>query len=65
VSGENRGQTQAHVVTRLKRDESGASWRYQAGPKDILFLHVAGDGSITMLSEQDLDEGVVIRYTPG
>jgi hypothetical protein len=65
VSGENQGQTEAHVVTRLKRDDSGASWRYQAGPKDILFLHVAEDGSITMLSEQDLDEGVVIRYTPG
>ncbi|MGH6900607.1 MAG: hypothetical protein ACREJ5_29325 [Geminicoccaceae bacterium] len=65
VSGKNQGQTEAHVVTRLKRDDTGASWRYEAGPKDILFLRVADDGIITMITEQDVDEGVVIKYTPG
>ena len=62
VSGKNRGRTEAHVVSRLKRDDSGASWRYDAGPEDILFLHVAEHGSITMVTEEDVEEGAAIEY---
>jgi hypothetical protein len=64
VSGENRGQSEAHVLTRLKRDPSGASWRYRAGPKDILFLWVRDDGGMSLISEQDIEEGVIVRYLP-
>jgi hypothetical protein len=52
------------VVSRLKRDASGASWRYQAGPKNVLFIHAA-DGALDLLSELDLTEGVVVDCTPG
>ena len=63
VSGEHQGQTEAHVLSRLKRDASGASWRYQAGPKEVLFLRVA-DGGLSLISEHDIDEGVIVKYAP-
>jgi hypothetical protein len=65
VSGTNQGQSEAHVVKQLARDASGVSWRYQAGPKNILFLSAAEDGSLALLSQQDIDEGVVVKYSPG
>lgn len=63
VSGDDRGQTEAHVLSRLDRDPSGASWRYQAGPSDVLFLRVT-EGGLSLISEQDTDEGVIVRYAP-
>ena len=33
VGGEDAGQTEQHVVERLERDPSGASWRYAVGTK--------------------------------
>lgn len=65
VSGKNQGQSEQHVVKQLKRDASGVSWRYQAGSKDILFLRAAEDGSLSVVSEQDITEGVVVKYSPG
>ena len=62
VSGENKGQTEAHVLSRLDRDPSGASWRYESGPNDVLFLNVADDG-LSLVSEHDV-EGVIVKYEP-
>jgi hypothetical protein len=64
VSGKNQGESEVHVVSPLKRDPT-TNWRYQAGSKHILFLRVADDGGISVISEQDLDQGVLIKYAPG
>jgi hypothetical protein len=64
VGGKQKGQTEQHVVTRLERDPSGASWRYAVGSKGILFIKQTDDGSLTFLSQEDLDQGVISRYAP-
>jgi hypothetical protein len=65
VSGKNKGKSEQHVFKQMKRDASGGSWRYAAGPKDLLFLRAGEDGSLLVISEHDTDEGVVVKYSPG
>ena len=48
VGGKQKGQTEQHVVTRLERDASGASWRYAVGAKGILFIKETDDGSLDL-----------------
>lgn len=64
VSGQNQGQTETDVLTQLKRDQSGASWKYQTGAKDLAFIQRGGDQNIAILSEQDTDQGVITRFSP-
>jgi hypothetical protein len=64
VAGKDKGQSDQHVVQQLKRDATGASWRYEAGPKHILFLHDEADGSLDLVSEQDIEQGVLTTYSP-
>lgn len=64
VGGKDKGQSEPHVVTRLERDPSGASWRYAVGSKGILFIKQTADGSLTFVSQEDLDQGVISRYSP-
>jgi hypothetical protein len=64
VGGKQKGQTEQHVVTRLERDASGASWRYAVGAKGIVFIKENEDGSLTFVTEENTDQGVVSRYEP-
>jgi hypothetical protein len=64
VGGEDKGQSEQHVVTRLERDPSGASWRYAVGSKGVVFIKQTDDGSLVFVSQEDLDQGVISRYAP-
>ena len=64
VGGKNAGQTEQHVVTRLQRDTSGASWRYAVGTTGLVFIKQMKDGSLTFVTEEDADQGVITRYEP-
>jgi hypothetical protein len=64
VGGEDQGQNEQHVVTRLQGDPSGANWRYAVGAKSVLLIKQTGDGSLVFVSQEDLDQGVISRYTP-
>lgn len=64
VGGEEQGQSEQHVVSRLERDPSGASWRYAVGSKGVLYIKQADDGSLTFQSQEDTDQGVISRYAP-
>jgi hypothetical protein len=64
VGGKDAGQVEQHVVKRLERDPSHASWRYAVGSSRVLFIKQMGDGSLTFVTEQDADEGVISRYDP-
>lgn len=64
LAGEGQGQTQAHVASKLKSDATGTTWRYEAGPKTVLFLHAAPDGTLSLVSEQDIEHGVLTTYDP-
>lgn len=64
VAGAKKGQTESDVLTQLERDQSGASWKFEMGPKDLAFVQRAPDESIAILSEQDTDQGVITRFSP-
>jgi hypothetical protein len=64
VGGKEKGQDEQHVVTRLERDPSGASWRYAVGANRIVFIKEAEDGSLTFVTEENTDQGVVSHYEP-
>jgi hypothetical protein len=64
VGGKQKGQDEQHVITRLERDPSGASWRYAVGAKGIVFIKETDDGSLTFVTEENTDQGVVSRYEP-
>jgi hypothetical protein len=64
VGGKNAGQMEQHVVKRLERDPSHASWRYAVGSARLVFIRQMGDGSLTFVTEEDADEGVITRYDP-
>jgi DUF3108-like len=64
VGGKDAGQTEQHVVQQLERDKSGASWRYAVGTKGLLFIKKMKDGSLTFVTEEDSEQGVIVRYEP-
>ena len=64
VGGKNAGQMEQHVVKRLERNSSGASWRYAVGSKEAVFIKQMPDGSLTFLTEEDFEQGVITRYEP-
>jgi hypothetical protein len=64
VHGKDEGRVEQHVVTRLEHDRSGASWRYAVGDKKLLFIKQTKDGSLTFVTEENSEEGVVTRYQP-
>jgi hypothetical protein len=64
VHGKDVGQIEQHVVTRLERDPTGASWRYAVGDKGLVFIEQMKDGSLVFVTEENAEEGVVTRYEP-
>jgi hypothetical protein len=64
TNGDKKGKTQEQSFKKLKRDDTGTKGRYQNGPDIVNFLHRAKDGSITVSSEQDKDQGVISRFSP-
>ena len=64
LAGKGQGETQAHVASQLKSDASGTTWRYESGPNAVLFLHAAPDGTLLLVSEQDIEHGVLTTYAP-
>jgi hypothetical protein len=64
VSGNNEGQTEDEIVTQLKRDASGASWKVVTGAKDLAFIQLGDNQNVEVVSEQDTDQGVITRFSP-
>jgi hypothetical protein len=64
VAGNNQGQTENDVLTKLQRDESGASWQVATGSKDLAFIETGPGDNIAIVSEQDADQGVLTRFSP-
>jgi hypothetical protein len=64
VGGKDAGQTEQHLLQRLEREPSGASWRYAVGSKEAVFIKRMTDGSLTFVTEEDFEQGVITRYQP-
>jgi hypothetical protein len=63
VSGDKKGKTQTQSFRKIERDASGATGRYQNGENQVAFLVRSQDGSISIVSQQDFDEGVVSHFS--
>ncbi|QLH39586.1 MAG: hypothetical protein HWD60_12345 [Defluviicoccus sp.] len=61
VNGPNAGNTEEHVIARLP--EKTTEWRYTIGDRSVILQEVPGK-SLSIISENDADQGVVTRYTP-
>lgn len=63
VHGDNAGQTEQHVVAPAPRDTAGSDWRYRVGNRSVFLKLIPGE-SLSVVSEQDTDQGVVTKYSP-
>lgn len=63
VSGGDVGQIEQHVTAPLPRDASGTRWRYTIGSRTV-FLSEAPGTSLSIVTEEDSDQGVLTRYSP-
>lgn len=60
VSGNTDNQTEQHQITA---GEKPGQWRYKVGDRTV-FLHEVKGQSLSIVSEQDNDKGVLTRYSP-
>lgn len=63
VSGPNAGNTEQHQIARMPNQGKGSQWRYTIGDRSVILQEVPGQ-SLSIISENDADQGVVTRYTP-
>lgn len=61
VSGDDKGETEQHVVVAAK--EPG-QWRYTVGARTVFLREVKGE-SLAIVTEEDTDQGVMTRFSPG
>jgi hypothetical protein len=61
VSGPNAGNTEQHVIAKMSGKAN--EWRYTIGDRSVILQEVPGQ-SLSIISENDADQGVVTRYTP-
>ena len=62
TSGEQKGTTENHVFTELKRDHPGSSWKEAWGTDDALFLNRDEKGNIHLVTHNEHGEGVITQY---
>lgn len=60
VSGDDKGKVEAHRITPVP--EKPNQWRYQVGARTAVIEQ--GQGQLSIVSEEDEDQGVLTRYTP-
>jgi len=64
VSGKKKGTTQKSVFTPEKKAGSGPTARLSEGPKTSYFVRQSTSGDLSIVSEQDRNEDVIVRYGP-
>ena len=64
TSGKGKGMLRTHSLRPLKRKGPARAWRLSSGSQDILYLHRSAQDSIFAVSEQDADQGIVVRFAP-
>lgn len=63
VSGGDKGKTEEHVIAPVPGDKTGGHWRYQVAHRTV-FLQQIPSQSLSIVSEEDSDQGVLTRYNP-
>jgi hypothetical protein len=60
VSGDDKGETEQHVIAKGSKP---GTWRYTIGDRTVYLQETPGK-SLSIISENDGDQGVVSRYAP-
>jgi hypothetical protein len=60
VSGDDQGETEQHVIAQGSKPNT---WRYSVGDRTVFLQEIPGK-SLSIISENDGDQGVVSRYSP-
>ena len=58
-------RTETHEVEKTTDPMFAPGWRYARDPIGALFMQASNDGGIVIRGEQDLEEKVLSRFTPG
>jgi hypothetical protein len=58
-------RTETHKVEKTSDPLFSSDWRYAMDPIGGLFIQAEKDGDIVILGEQDLEQKVLSRFTPG
>ena len=64
TSGKDKDKSEQQLLTRLKRDKSGSSWRQASGTNSVLYLLKTANGAVEIVSTEDQQQGVISRYLP-
>jgi hypothetical protein len=63
VSGPDAGTTEQHLIAPVPGDTTGTKWRYTIGDRSV-YLQLQPGQSLSVVSEQDGDQGVATHYSP-
>jgi hypothetical protein len=62
---DGKTRTENHNVEETTDPMFAPGWRYSADPIGAVFLQKTADGGAAIMGEQDLEEKVLSRFTPG
>ena len=63
ISGGDKVTTEEHVIAPVSSGRTGGQWRYQVGDRTVFLQQIPGQ-SLSIVSEEDSDQGVLTRYNP-
>lgn len=64
VAGPDKGKTERHQPTRIRREGGATTWRYDAGGKFIYFVTAKSDGNYVVTGVTDTNQGAITQYSP-
>jgi hypothetical protein len=64
VAGPDKGKTERHQPSQIKREGGATTWRYDAGGKFIYFVTAKADGDYVVTGVTDTDKGAITQYSP-
>ena len=64
TNGKDKDKSEQHLLTRLRRDKSGSSWRQASGTNSVLYLLRTANGGVEIVSTENQQQGVISRYLP-
>jgi hypothetical protein len=65
LEADEKPRTETHKVEKTSDPQFAPGWRYVADPIGAIFIQNTGDGGAVLAGEQNLEEKVLSRFTPG
>jgi hypothetical protein len=65
LEADEKPRTETHKVEKTSDPQFAPGWRYVADPIGAIFIQNTSDGGAVLAGEQDFEEKVLSRFTPG